>query len=491
MGVVRASCPGRETEKTPMKTCIDPHHIEVIRAVARNLSPRSVMAHRLAMNAISMFPWPTVTDYRGMVAERTVSLEFGAAMRALLNGDPGPLQNRNYGMRHSGRGRFPSIPAIDMILRDNGYFLCPNCDNFEPTDGSIYSNSAGAEICESCAENLVYVDDDAYDADDDRICLARVGRNQQEYILVSDSADIEGCEIYSREWAESNGYHQWEDGIWRDYSEDDDEDGESGEIAGYHSHHLRRNGGYFAESSTANDPALGFEHEVYAKGDLPGAMQDAGLDWILELDGSLDSTHGIEIVSPPRTLATWRKVLPGYHDALKDAGCSAFNRDGDYGIHITVHRRHLSPLQEARIALFLASEENAYFIRAISQRTNIYCGSGTSDIGAMPIACPDKYKEHKKWYRSAPLNLTEHLAEFRVFRSNTKPGRLLKNLEFVHALLKWTNVKSATGSEYRYQPFLSWLKGYAKEYPTLIAYLRDGTYSVRGMGLPLIRDWGI
>lgn len=453
------------------------------------------MAAQIYLGALRMFgDHLRPVDCYGYRTRREDGEALGKALAALIGGDDGPISGIGditargslYRMVEGSRG-------VRQLLAEHDWFWCPGCGSLQPEDGNAYNTTSGNVECETCAESLVLVGDDFYDPEDENICLATVGRGYREYIMCEDAAYLADGDTYSIDWAEQCGYMQWGDGYWRDYSEDDDDDDDDAcgrGIHQYHSHPLR-NSEYFAESATAEDPALGFEHEVYVDGDLHGAMDDAGLDWILERDGSLDSTHGVEIVSPPKTLSAWRDVLPGYHKALASADCSAFSCDGDYGIHITVHRRHLTPLQEARIALFLASEENLVFIRTIAQRTGIYCGRDTSDIGGIGATCPKKYAAHKAWYRSAPLNLTEKLAEFRIFRSNTKPGRLLKNLEFVHALLRWTSVKSATGSEYRYQPFLTWLKGYEKEYPELLAYLRQKEYKVYGMRDALARDWEI
>lgn len=372
---------------------------------------------------------------------------------------------------------------------------CANCSSLYAAEDGRISESHIAEVCPGCADEMVWVDDALYSPDDRRVVEAQSSRNSVEWVMRDDARETHNG-WYTEGYAESQGYYYQDDnGIWVDEDPDyQDEESEYGGIRAYHSHPLR-NGGYFDEAQPSTDPAIGVELECYMEGDLYDAMESNGLEWILERDASLDGVHGVEIVSPPLTLSQWRETMPELSSAFSAAGVSAYDaKGGTYGIHVSVHRRHLSPLQEARISLFLACEENADFIRAIAQRSGIYCPS--LDIGGIYAKSPKKVGQLKGKGKFAPFNLkSDNLGnpgvfEVRVFQSTTKAESILKNIEFVAALVAWSMPKSATGSEYRYAPFCHWLSSHKKEYPNLVAYLAKDEYKIKG-GRVIAKAWEV
>ena len=90
------------------------------------------------------------------------------------------------------------------------------------------------------------------------------------------------------------------------------------------------------------------------------------------------------------------------------------------------------------------------------------------------------------------LNLHDGIAEFRLFQSTLHLPSFMKNLEFIWALIEWTNLKSATGAVWQHDKFIAWLgklHGAETRYPYLFAFLRKPSYS--GIGFDSIKNvWG-
>jgi hypothetical protein len=94
---------------------------------------------------------------------------------------------------------------------------------------------------------------------------------------------------------------------------------------------------------------------------------------ILEKDSSLDESYGFEVITDPMGLHEWQEYGPALITCLKDTRTVGWDaRNGRYGIHITIDRNFLSPLQEARLLMFLAATDNREFVQAMAQREDIY-----------------------------------------------------------------------------------------------------------------------
>jgi len=380
--------------------------------------------------------------------------------------------------------------GVEDMLQENGFFQCVDCGQWRPDDEERPVEDGSIGDC--CASDYVYCDDvDESRREEDAFCVVVDRHGSFEYW-----ANDDGLEPFPF-WHHFDGYFQIDDAdrfglYWSDvsnewvdeetYYEENREDG----VAEYHGHPLRRDPSYFAENSKRSDPAIGLELEVNQDGDVVDAFASNDLEWIIERDGSLDS-GGVEIVTPPLTLSQWRETLPDLSSAL--SGCSArgYNARGDYGIHITIHRRHLSPLQEARMMMFFASADNARFIDVIAQRDGIYCGSRSNrrkaECSASRVYYRDGREKPIRNDKMSALHLKDALAECRVFRSNAKPERIMKNIEFFHALVAWTSPRACSGVSFDWRDFYAWALDNAKAYPVLSEYLAspDG-WAIKGVG---------
>lgn len=258
---------------------------------------------------------------------------------------------------------------------------------------------------------------------------------------------------------------------------------------------------YFTEVNWLETrPAIGIELEVYAdnRSDTVGDIRDVYYDdeLILEQDGSLDDYHGFEIVTRPFGFEEWQYQGPKLLKVLQKFKLKAAEEKG-YGIHVNIHRRHFTPLAEARIFMFLCAEENAEFVLALAQRKEIYhadremCGTIKSEQKVLKVSSclvkktfvSNNSSKNKRFVETnkisgcgkyAPLNLKANIAEFRIFQSTIVETDFMKNIELVWALHKWTRPESATGSGWRYEDFLTWLlmPQNKMDYPNLITFLK-------------------
>ncbi len=192
---------------------------------------------------------------------------------------------------------------------------------------------------------------------------------------------------------------------------------------------------------------------------------EEAVDWVLDTlgedhvylkeDGSLD--NGFEIVSHPHSfeesLKLWGK--------MSQKSPMTSHKSGQCGFHVHVSRAALTPLQIQKMVVFVNAPENAGLVDKVAQRTgNGYCRKKDAQIGH--CAASDSRYEAINLLNGATI-------EFRIFKGNTRPERLMKNLEFVHALIHWVNLVS-----YRQLTsalFREYVGRHKKIYPNLSAFL--------------------
>ena len=214
-------------------------------------------------------------------------------------------------------------------------------------------------------------------------------------------------------------------------------------------------------------PVYGLELELEAE-DRAGAMQrirDAvGAGYcVFKRDGSLNDEEGFELVSAPGPLA--------YHaDRLRHfprvSGMTS-HTSGNCGIHVHVSRRALSPLQIGKILVFINAPHNVRFVELIAQRT--------SERWAK--IQPKTWADVRDGYgltRYEAVNTTRRdTIEFRIFRGNTRRERILKCLEFVDAVVRWTAPGESSAARLTHEEFTAYVAKRGKDWPHLVAYLRE------------------
>ena len=390
--------------------------------------------------------------------------------------------------------------------------ICEHCDDVVPRDsmGTVQTGVRTTEDwCEACRDDDAATCDNCGDLviSEDMVAVDRhLGVCARCY--ESDYFTCDACnQVYPNNDYGSDGCCL---GCSELHEDEEDEDEDDGSVLNGYQQSCRdwvvthEKKGYPFEEA----PALGMEIEVYSESRYAtvSALHEfsRGSEWglprlLLERDGSLDDDCGFEIITHPMGLYEWQTSGPLLVQELRRLNAVAWDATGgQYGIHLTVSRQFLSPLQEARLMMFLAAEPNINFVMAMAQRSSIYSAalnigqlgrptiSSVSPGGLNPKNRNGKYQKKMRGAgKYAPINFKDTLAEFRIFQSTLHPQSFMKDVEFIMALIEWTNPMSATGSAWFYEDFLRWLQKRPmarKHYPSLIAYLERDRFPVKGLG---------
>lgn len=373
---------------------------------------------------------------------------------------------------------------------------CYDCGCYHDRDNSQQTHE-GDIICESCADNT-YTYSECMEGYIPEINACAVYDSARAY--TRGNADDYCTERYGNAHFDehNNAFFSDTDAYYEVRgSDDEDEDGDEDEaprrtngLDGYHNadrHFIERN-------RTPLVAALGVELEVYNedRGDMVSTLRDTFDDLILERDGSLNEHYGFEIVTQPYGPTEWADFAPKLLSCLRENDTKGYQTPGHqlYGIHINVHRRHMSPLAEARIMMMLCAEKNKNFVRAIAQRESIY--SSSIDIGQLFAPTIQQitdgrglqHRDGKRKLAGAgrycPINWQSNIAEFRIFNSTLNEVSFMKNLEFVWALIGWT--KESTGSSTCHRDFIKWVASPQQRstYPNLLNYLSRKAFFTKG-----------
>lgn len=358
-------------------------------------------------------------------------------------------------------------------------FECSHCGHDAEGDtGRELSN--GDRVCDSCSEDFVacsHCDSDVHkqdtvrDEDHARICDSCAGRyytysdRQGCYVLDTQSVTLrDSDDTVSISWAEANAYR----------SDDDEWYADADNIPGHRAvHDYGDNVLDYCEvdHEALESGALMFGVELEMEPTCPGgqrrvaeALGGRTCDrYILKADGSLDC--GVELVTIPLTLEGhrdrfgWDRVLePVQHIAKSGMGTT------NCGMHVHINKAALSSLQIGKMLVFLNSPAMRDPITAIAQReSNSYCERSDKRI-------TDGSKCSERRHDIAFVGgLT---VEIRMFRGNLRAERVLKNIEFCHALVTYCRDASLQVIE-RWAEFASWLLIRRSHYPNLVKFLAE------------------
>ena len=213
----------------------------------------------------------------------------------------------------------------------------------------------------------------------------------------------------------------------------------------------------WARDKPTKDLLYGCELEIYSNQDRMITCKTAtDLGMIGEHDGSLDPSHGIEIVGVPGTLAwhadkdgPWMKFLANMN--TKDfkgaggemisracgfnapAGPDSHGRPASYGMHVSINRLALTKQHQARMIQFV--NECAKLCSKIAGRpTNETAAYRLKDITQIM----DEIETHQSIKYEALAVRSETRLEMRIFRSTLDRKGFLKNVEFCDALVEFT-----------------------------------------------------
>jgi len=197
---------------------------------------------------------------------------------------------------------------------------------------------------------------------------------------------------------------------------------------------------------------------------------------ISKRDGSI--RHGVEVVTRPACIATHKKSLQPFYEAVKVAAAS------NTGMHVHVDKKKLSNYQIGFMMEFLNKTELLPDIEKIAGRsysTNTYCAANK----AMKMSWGNKFDEgayrHNRTHTSkySPLNTAkDKTIEVRIFSSPESFEEMSAKLDFVAALVKYSSpyavsVKSLR-DKFTWSVFTDFVQANRKEYPHFVSYFLKG-----------------
>ena len=451
-------------------------------------------------------------------ARRRVLKEFGKkvtnAMTAGCEGNFAELLNNRTDEERALISTSTLIESTSDYINMSDWAECCSCHHLST---EVSETDTGDSVCDVCRDDHyrwsdcqgVYIEcDDAYacystqrlyDRGNNDWCTQAYGRRRFSWDEYAEA--FIGEDVYIEQ------DHDDEDGEDEDdYRENRDPPSGLSSYHGSYRDFVVRNAN--PNALYPSMPALGLELEVFNQDrrSVVSALRDeftpiGGL--LLESDGSLDPYRGFEIITDPLGYDEWQQMGPALCSFLLARGTKGYNTlDYPYGIHITLHRKHLSPLQEARLMMFMTARENHDFMRMISQRAYIYAASNGIDIGGVPkhnqristlggLRSRMSQRKITGAGKYCPINFKPELAEIRVFQSTLNVSSFMKNLEWVWAMVEW--VRDSTGSTWQHQDFVKWLgaRGCARhDYSNLYNYLTRSSYGVRHMEAKVGNTWG-
>ena len=312
--------------------------------------------------------------------------------------------------------------------RDSSSFTCEYCSEVFSTNTDYGEDQNGNPVCYSCRENYFYCDScgRTYHTDD-----------------YGEDGNCNGCtSSCSSDHVHDYGYKPYP---WF-YSDSDDKQ---------------------CKISRKPSPGvcyLGVELETIVKSsadydDEAGKIVDMLGDFVyLKQDSSLGD-RGIEIVSHPATLEAHRKLWEDFHNdtpALVSWGNSAC------GLHVHASRDGLTDLQISKIVCFVNAEPNKAYVVNLAGRESSYAKLKPKRIGNGCNSQTDR--------REAVNLQNDETIEFRLFKGNLKRAGFLKCLEFVQAIIEYTQPASRSiADSLDYAKFIAWVTENSKRFPELHA----------------------
>ena len=287
---------------------------------------------------------------------------------------------------------------------------------------------------------------------------------EDETVYVSDMS-----ENVSQHYAENYLFFWDSDDEWHACPEEQDESDEL--LYDYGTDIIRIHG--WPNRTPRDSLCFGVELEMESKrqslfADMVALLggKDGNGRYILKTDGSLADGKGAELVTLPyiledhRKLFRWDNVLTSTLRRVAHSGSGTTN----CGIHVHVNRDALTPLTIGKLLVFLNSPENDSLVTCIAQRSS--GGMCERDARKNKVTAVKTANE-----RYDILNIGNYKTiEFRMFRGNLRPERVLKNVEFCHALIRFCESVSIQDAGERHG-FLRYVEQNTKHYPNLAAFL--------------------
>jgi hypothetical protein len=205
-----------------------------------------------------------------------------------------------------------------------------------------------------------------------------------------------------------------------------------------------------------------------------GLSEDEDL-FCLKEDGSIDS--GFEIVTHPMTFEAWKAWEGGFDKVLKTAsgrGCKGHNAGG---IHIHTSLDAWEPRQLFLLYSLIFNKRNRKFLLFITQRRehnmNRWASLSAVDVGSAKTRIEAKSGYDVAYTKYSALNMTDTTLEFRIFNSNLRIERVMKNIEFTYALYLYTKEFAAKGKRVGVASLAAFIRKNETLFPNLCAFIES------------------
>jgi len=353
------------------------------------------------------------------------------------------MRNQNFNMNNHVQQHIVNGRLICDDISEYGIADCYNCSHLSYSDTQQYVYT-GDYACQTCIENYYFEDDNGdYIHEDDR-----------EY--EDDEYEEDNYGKYNYDACVINAMRNM----------------------GYVSKWI--NGGMRMPSDDKDEMLLGLEAEweIRDEDDMYDLVEDMHTQMrgfaIVKHDGSLE--NGGEIVTIPATLKSQKYRWTQFCESKTNFTnrCKAWHTS-TCGTHIHVDRRAVTPLEIGKLLVFVNGNHNSSFITTFAGRDNTqWCKRYAKNIKD-GLERTDKYES---------INTGKpNTIEFRMFRGNLSKSGIMRNLEFVHSLVRFVkqspyDIDTDSLIDLRYENFVKWvgLQDNRGMYPYLYKWLVKNSF---------------
>jgi hypothetical protein len=192
--------------------------------------------------------------------------------------------------------------------------------------------------------------------------------------------------------------------------------------------------------------------------------------FIIKSDGSLNC--GLELITSPMDLDGHKRVFdwPQVARLMRNNGAES---ESTCGIHIHINKAAISELTLTKLTAFLCKGDHKRFNQAIAQRryySNGYCNVD-NHVSSLETKLTKIKSDIERAGRYVAVNTdTGHgTYEIRIFAANLRSERVLKNLEFVDALIHYCQESSIQNLSP--DSFIAWVANHRPTYRNLWGFM--------------------
>ena len=336
--------------------------------------------------------------------------------------------------------------CICETCKDDDYYSCDNCGNLVSSDEGIYVeggyNSSEGHYCPNCADDLTFTCSSC-----DRTYHNNERNTEDENLNICNDCFDENyftCPDCGEVYHNDQGYYSERNEC--NYCEVCYDNNDSRCVNSYN---YKPRAVFYGKAPYYFGIEIECEPNDIAFGDLAEAVEPI---MYLKEDGSLGS-EGVEIVSHPMSF-----------DYIHNELDWSFLSDvrgwiNDYGIHIHICRKAFkNQFHIEKVINFFAKEPD--FIDAIAQRNSEQWAKKKRKKGI----------GNKRDRYTAVNQCNTKTIEFRIFQTSCRKDRVLKNIQFVDAIVQYTK-EPILISEMDKESFTSYVNARKDRYPDLAAYI--------------------